>query len=692
MKTENDIPETNLNKMKKQSIILSIIIALLVIILVYSNHYQNGFHFDDSHTIVENVHIRKIENIPAFFTDPKLFSNDPDHWGLRPLVTTTLAIDYWLGQGLDPFFFHLSTMVWFILLCIMLFMMYRNLLEKSVKHKWTSLLALFAMAWYGLHTANAETINYIISRSDVLSTFCIVASFLVYLVFPNLRKWYIYILPAILGVFAKETVPVLIILMFFYIIFFEHELSIKDLFDLKNWKFILNTVIKLLPLLITVTIAQIYTLSKISSIPGISNPFLPYLLTQSYVWLHYFLSFFLPLNLSADSDLTVIANATDERIIIGLIFVTLLIVAIVKTSSKKETRVVAFGLIWFAAALLPTSLAPFAEVTNDHRMFFPFIGLALSTVAYLGILLIKREDALNKNKTFFAIIAASVILVLGLNGFGVYERNKVWRTEESLWYDVTVKSPLNGRGLMNYGLTQMAKGNYAAADTYFMRALQYLPYYHTLYINIGVLRGATGNHVDAENNFKKAVLLSPNTFDSYVFYARYLQSIKRNPEAITLANKAVEINPYSTMALQVLMLAYNDLGLNDSTTQIAKRTLTIDPANTIALQFLESGIKNNQREVVKPIEEKKSKTAADFLNESLVYYQQKLYEKSIESCREALKIKPDYADAYNNICACYNELKQYEKAVEACTKALQIDGTHKLANGNLAWAKSQIKK
>lgn len=678
--------------MKKQAIIPSIIIALLAIILVYSNHYQNGFHFDDSHTIVDNVHIRKIENIPAFFSDPTLFSNDPDHWGLRPLVTTTLAVDYWLGQGLNPFFFHLSTMIWFIVLCLMLFVMYTKLLGKSIHQKWVHWIALVAMAWYGLHTANAETINYVISRSDVLSTFFIVASFLTYLAFPKARKWQIYILPALLGVFAKETVPVLIILMFFYIIFFEHELSISDLFSRKNWKSLMNTVAKLLPLLIAVAITQVYTLSKINTIPGISNPFLPYVLTQSYVWLHYFISFFLPLNLTADSDLTVIANATDERIIIGLIFVILLIVAIVKTSRKKETRVVAFGLIWFAASLLPTSLAPFAEVTNDHRMFFPFIGLTLSTVSYLSILLIKREDTLKKNNTYFAMIAGAVILVLGLNGFGVYQRNKVWKTEESLWYDVTVKSPLNGRGLMNYGLTQMAKGNYAVADTYFMRALQHLPYYHTLYINIGVLRGATGNHVDAENNFKKAVSLSPNTFDPYVFYARYLQSVKRNPEAITLANKAVEINPYSTMALQVLMLAYNDLGLKDSTIQIAKKTMAIDPTNTIALQFLEYGIKNNQRDVVKPIEEKKPKTAEEFLNESLAYYQQKLYEKSIESCRQALKINPNYADAYNNICACYNEMKQYEKAVEACTMALKIDASHKLANGNLAWAKSQIKK
>ena len=41
---------------------------------------------------------------------------------------------------------------------------------------------------------------------------------------------------------------------------------------------------------------------------------------------------------------------------------------------------------------------------------------------------------------------------------GTYQRNRIWRNEESLFYDVTIKSPANGRGLMNYGLTQMEKG------------------------------------------------------------------------------------------------------------------------------------------------------------------------------------------------------------------------------------------
>jgi hypothetical protein len=38
------------------------------------NHFQNGFHFDDVHTITENPFIRDVRNIRRFFVNPYLFS------------------------------------------------------------------------------------------------------------------------------------------------------------------------------------------------------------------------------------------------------------------------------------------------------------------------------------------------------------------------------------------------------------------------------------------------------------------------------------------------------------------------------------------------------------------------------------------------------------------------------------------
>jgi protein O-mannosyl-transferase len=55
------------------------LIVLLAVLAAYSNHFLNGFHFDDSHAVIENVYIQDARNIPKFFTDARLFSTLPDH-------------------------------------------------------------------------------------------------------------------------------------------------------------------------------------------------------------------------------------------------------------------------------------------------------------------------------------------------------------------------------------------------------------------------------------------------------------------------------------------------------------------------------------------------------------------------------------------------------------------------------------
>jgi hypothetical protein len=300
--------------------------AFILLIIAYANHFNNGFHFDDSHAIQTNLLIRDLRNIPAFFYDPKMFSSDPAHWGLRSLVTTTLAVDYWMGGGLYPLYFQLSTFIWHVVLCILLYYVYQQILASVFKPAWAAYLAFATAAWYAIHVVNAETLNYIISRSDVLSTFMIVCSFLVYIRWPEKRKYQLYIIPAFIGVFAKETVLVLVILLFFYILLFERELSIPKLFKAGNFKVMLQVIWQLMPLIIIIGITQVYALTRIKSVPGISNPLVPYMLTQTYVWLHYFVSFFLPLKLSADSDWTVIANPLDHRVVIGCVFIIALII------------------------------------------------------------------------------------------------------------------------------------------------------------------------------------------------------------------------------------------------------------------------------------------------------------------------------------------------------------------------------
>jgi tetratricopeptide (TPR) repeat protein len=69
---------------------------------------------------------------------------------------------------------------------------------------------------------------------------------------------------------------------------------------------------------------------------------------------------------------------------------------------------------------------------------------------------------------------------------------------------------------------------------------------------------------------------------------------------------------------------------------------------------------------------------------SLLYYQKQQYEKCIEAANEAIKIKPDCIEAYNNICSAQNIIGNYDEAILAGQQALKIDPEYELAKNNLA--------
>ena len=312
------------------------------------------------------------------------------------------------------------------------------------------------MSWYGLHTVNAETINYIYQRADSLSTLLVVAGVVLYAYLPKCRKRYFYLIPVVLGMFIKEPTAMFAPIFFFYVMLFEKNYSLRDSFKLKN---IFSGIKESLPAFIVCIAFSLFVKSMMSEtfIPGGTSRF-HYLITQPFVILHYFITFFLPFSLSADTDWKLITTISDIRVIAGLLFILAMLYGAYISSKKQETRPITFGILWFFLALVPTSsIIPLAEVMNDHRMFFPFVGLMLSVVWTFGLMIIKNEYLILKSSIARALIIVLAVGILGGHAYGTHQRNKVWHTGESLWYDVTKKSPGNGRGLMNYGLSQMAK-------------------------------------------------------------------------------------------------------------------------------------------------------------------------------------------------------------------------------------------
>ncbi|MFI5162588.1 MAG: tetratricopeptide repeat protein [Sphingobacteriales bacterium] len=678
--------------MKRNTLLFYIILLLSVVTAVYANHFYNGFHFDDSHSIVSNPNIRSIKNIPLFFKDGTTSSVLPQNQSYRPVTTTSLAIDYWLNKGYDyPFFFHLSTFILFLAQGLLMLYFFNKLYGQSSPNKNVIYVALFAVAWYLLHPAIAETVNYIIARADVQSTVAVLAGLALYIGSPFCRKTFIYLLPVGIGILAKPPAVMFAPIFFFYILFFEEGMSLTDIFKKAHLKQLWNAIRKSIPAFI-LCVGLYELVSKLTPKtwePGGSSP-MHYLITQPFVILHYFATFFWPTGLSADTDWGTLDNIWNIRFVVGCLFVLAMLVFAFYTSRKALLRPISFGILWFFIALAPTSsVIPLAEVLNDHRMFFPFVGLVMSVAWTIGLLVLKLIESkgsfLAKNKK---LIWAPVILLFMACAYGTWKRNTVWHSEESLWLNVTVKSPKNGRGLMNYGNILESQGKYAQAQDYFNRALSLLPNYSFIYTNIGTLQEKQGNYVDAEKNYLNGVVLGPQYNALHRLYGQFLYNRGRYREAEVELEEAIGLSSADLEARLSLMQTFDALGEWDNLKLLAANTLQLFPDDTDARGFMDDAMNGKNRTDMEAAKVRLAPTAEKYLQLSLQYYQDGKYNKCIDAALAAIVLKPDYVEAYNNVGSGYIALKQFDKAIEPLKKALSIKPDYQLAKNNLSMAEN----
>lgn len=701
-------------------------LVLVMVLLTYAHAFENTFHFDDFHTITDNPSIRSLRNVPSFFRDASTFSVLPTNRTYRPLVSASLALDYHLGKGYQPFWFHLSTTLEFLVLVWLVALLSIGLYKQTEPSPSTPWLAIFAAAWFGLHPAMAETVNYIIQRGDLFCTLGCVAALVLFMQWRRGRRYGVYLLPLVFALLSKPPAAVFPLLLFSYVALFEASRE-------SRWK---KAAVAIVPSLLVTAAALVLqsAMTPKSFAPSILSPS-AYRLTQPFVWLRYFAEIFLPLHLNVDSDLQPFSSLNAEAML-GLAFLAALLAAIWFSARSPRLKPLTFGLIWFVLTQLPTSVYALSEVENDHRMFFSFAGL-IPGIVWALYLAMQRALGTRRLQLWRGALVAIVLLALCGYAYGTTVRNRVWRSEESLWWDDVQKSPHNGRGLMIYGLTQMEEGRYATALDYFTRASEFTPNYPTLEINLGVVNGAMHHDAEAERHFLRAIALAPADDQTHAFYGRWLiergraeegaaqYSLARqlnparplpmpsvthpsiHPEdqaideslacytrgdyegSIRAAHEALEKNPRSATAYNNIGASLARLGRWAEAAQSDREALAVDPSLQIARNNLAEALAHDHQPAER---ETPPTTFATLLTRSLTLYQEKDYPASLQAATAAAKLDPNSAEAWNNIAAADASLQRWDAAIAAAQKAVALKPDFQLAKNNLAWALSEKRK
>lgn len=520
--------------------------AFLAILLAYSNHFDNSFHFDDDHTIVNNAAIRNID-IYKFIVDGKTISTLPSNQSYRPYLTIENAIDLKLSGDIGTRAFHIHIFITHILVCFLLYFLTKIILEKSGFQGRKDYWALLVATSFGLLCANAETVNYIFQRAEIDSALFVLAGLVAYLAGGIWKKYHLYLIFPLIGFFAKEMTFVFAPLLLLYLLIFEENMDLLRFYKSEEIKKLKRSLVKTLPaILLTIGYYIFYKImipdTWTTGGDSISN--YKYMITQPFVICHYLVTYLIPYNLSADTDWKVFESIADNRAIIGIILLAGFIFLALKTSKSKKTRVISFGLLWFLISLLPTSsIMTYAEVMNDHRCYIPYLGLGIAVIFGVKYFIDKYFPKVYTSKNGKNTLAVIILLFLGGNAFGVYQRNKVWHNDLTLWSDVTEKSPKNARGWMNYGVALMQVSEFENAETKFLKAASLNPFYSYIYINLGILKGVAGDPEEAEMYYKKAIDCANFEHAAWYYYGHFLLSVERYNEAETALQKALEYVP-----------------------------------------------------------------------------------------------------------------------------------------------------
>ena len=576
----------------RRTVLLCVVLGLAVL-AAYANHFYNDLHFDDLDAVRNNPAIRDLHNIPRFFVDPTLFSRAENQYLYRPITSVSLAVDYWLGDG-SLFYFHLSTFLWYLVQLLLMFFLFRRIMDLADPHPsniWTALLATMC---YGLHPANAETVNYVIQRADLYNTLGTIACLWLFVRYPGQRKFGWYLLPAVAAILAKPPALIFPLMLLIYVFLFERQGK-----GTRKWVGAIRTVA---PALLVVG-ALAWLLAQMRSptwSPKADSPF-PYWVTQPFVALHYFKSFFLPTELAVHAGWPYL-GLFSLKAVAGYLFVLLMLGGAYLTARRPDTRPIAFGILWFFVALLPTSLMALREVTNDHRMFFPFVGLTLSVFWACRLALFRKTARLTSGRRWQYAALSAVVLILLAGAVGTRQRNRVWFTDEGLWRDSTRKNPNAPDGWINLGDVFLRQGDYEAALPYYQRAIAVRPLYSTA--EMGLARIYVGLHRDAEvEEHLRRTLISLHGAEAAVIYvvlANWLESKGRPDDSIHALESAQQADPRAVEVRHAFLTAYSKRQDWPALERVARETLRLKPDDELAASCLSASLDSQGRKTSGP--------------------------------------------------------------------------------------------
>ncbi|MBF0490405.1 MAG: tetratricopeptide repeat protein [Candidatus Omnitrophica bacterium] len=637
-------------------------------LMAYSNTFHASFQFDDKPSITANYAIKHLGDISTIWNS----------WPCRFLTYLSFAFNYRLSY-LDVLGYHLTNILIHLGAALLLWWLTLLTFETPVMKNdklsaYANRIALLAGLIFVSHPIQTEAVTYIVQRASSLAGLFYLATLSCYVKARLLeedrskstqrRVFYVFALILTVGtMFTKEHV---ITLPFAILLYEGCFLKRGNKFDWqKVAPFLLTVFIIPLSMVLTKYIDLHGMRRTIEGPQGISS--LEYLLTQFRVILTYIRLLILPINQNLDYEYSISHSLFELDTFVSLMI--LIAIFFIALRLFKNFRLLAFSIFWFFLTLLPeSSIIPIRDVIFEHRLYLPMVGYSLFLVG--GIFYIAEKKSLK-------IVCVLLGLVIGINSYLTYERNKVWQDEFHLWDDTVHKSPhkerpVNVRGslyealgkydlaiadynksmelnphfiapLANRGNSYFKQGQLDLAIADYTRVIQLIPNDSGTYNNRGSVYLKQGDLGKAVKDFNKAIELNPVYFDAYANRGDCYMKLGKVTEALADYNKTVRLSPDSIQAYNNRANLYDRLKDFDKAVQDYTQAIRLNPKMTVL-----------------------------YLNRGASYFREGRFHEAEADFSQAIQLNGAYREAYINRAVTYLKLQNYDRAWQDVHRAEQL--------------------
>jgi tetratricopeptide (TPR) repeat protein len=498
-----------------------------------------------------------------FVKSPLLILETFRHWlfpesyssHYRPVQNLIYMADYFLWNN-NFYGFHLSSVLFHVGSAVLLYFLLRKLLPTLLT--WhgqqahisanrdsfaLSLIALLVALLWVVHPVHSAAVDYVSGRADSLALFFAFAGWLLFLKARTISRPFVrgavYTLgwfSGMLSLCSRESACVLLILFLLYLFVFEKSTALRR---------------KGIVLVVCLSMFGLY--AGLRHLPGgqiqtphssdRSAPERAVLMCRALG--DYGRLMFFPANLHMERTVYDPRTAQSEKMrrdlivldylsIGGALMIAMFVFGALRSDCWQRLRI--FGAAWFLLAYLPISnLIELNATVAEHWLYVPSIGLLI----FLAGIVMAFPPSWRRVSVAFASCA---VIALGVRST---VRSGDWLSNEIFAQHTMAAGGVSIRVALLLGQTYVQRGDYAAAERIYRKALQLCPDYPIARSNLADVLMHQGKEDEAKRIFIAATEATPETRKEYprtwmaaLNLARLYHSQNNNADAINVLETA----------------------------------------------------------------------------------------------------------------------------------------------------------